>query len=510
MLNKDKKWSTRIILGIYALLCYFQVFHHVDFFPLLSWDESLFGMRMLSIAEDGEYLKNFSSFQGMGHPNHKPPFITLIQAFFYHLFGDTKIELAMRLPTALSSLAILAFFPYFSKKKLGTSSWGVLAGLVLLCSRGYNTLHVGKTGDHDAPLAIIMIFGLFCFYQYLEAKDAKLRLRYLAFLTLSFLLGYLTKSLMAFFFVFGFIAYAGAKGKLLMLLKRPSIYVACLILFACILLYHFILDRIATDHHTKMHISGLMQYVKMHASQTHNHPWDYYFYRLLGRQFYPFMYIIPIGISVAFNRHFPKLRDVTLLACFSLLSYFIILSLSVTKLEWYDAAMYPPLAMIAASGIYMIWRSAETFLARSEFFSPSLKFIGIFLLFAFPFYWINSQYHVYKLLYPGEKFAYIMEQVNRKSKIKNYFLAAPLGIPHASFYAAYYNKNKDYHITLTDSSSGFEVGDHIMACHDEYIEQIKKQYEVFRVDMYDQCRFFEIKGIKETNLEIKQELETLE
>lgn len=191
MLIRDRKWRNRIILGIYALLCYIQILHHLDFYPLVSWDEALFGMRMLSIAEDGAFLRNFDSFQGMGHPNHKPPFITLIQVFFYWLMGDSQLELSMRLPSALGTLAFLAFLPYFSFKKLGTSSWGVLAGLVLLCSRGYNTLHVAKTGDHDAPLAILMIFGLFCFYQYTEAQEPKRRHTYLALLTLSFLLAYL-------------------------------------------------------------------------------------------------------------------------------------------------------------------------------------------------------------------------------------------------------------------------------------------------------------------------------
>jgi len=510
MLIKDKKWRNQIILGIYAFLCYFQIFHHLDFFPLVGWDESLFGMRMLSIAEDGAFLRNFDSFQGMGHPNHKPPFITLIQVFFYQLMGDSQVELALRLPSAIGTFAFLVYLPYFSQKKLGTFSWGILAGLVLLCSRGYNALHIAKTGDHDAPLAIIMIFGLFCFYQYMEAKNAKEQNIFLALLSLSFLLGYLTKSVMAFFFVFGFIAYALAKGRLLEILKQPGVYIAAAILAVCIVCYHLILNKVASPYHTQMHVQGLSQFVNMHPSQTHDHPWDYYFYRLLGRQFYPFMYVIPIGISVAFNKHFPKLRDISLLSFFSVMSYFLIISISVTKLEWYDAALYPPLAMLAASGIYMIWRASESFLARSEYFSPSLKYIALFLLFAFPYYWINSQFHVYKLLYPGEKFAYIMDQVNRKSQIKNYYISAPLGNPHASFYAAYYNKNKNYQIVLTDSSSGFQIGDHVMLCDDEFIAEVEKRYEVELVDLYDQCRFFVIKGISSPKPRKEQEVNTTE
>ncbi|MEM6805230.1 MAG: glycosyltransferase family 39 protein, partial [Bacteroidota bacterium] len=436
-------------------------------------------------------------FQGMGHPNHKPPFMSLVQVLFYKLMGDTNIELAIRLPIALGSLALLAFFPYFSQKKLGTPSWGILAGLVLISSKGYNAIHVGKTGDHDAALAVIMAFGLFCFYQYTVQLNRKRQLFYLAMLSLSFLLAYLTKSVMGFFFVFGFIAYAIIKGKILSILKDPAVYLAFIFLAAGVGVYHVFLDQLASSKHSLMHFQGLKQYVDIHPSQTHNHPWDYYFYRLKDSQFYPFAFLLPIGVSVAFNKNFPILRDLSLLSFLSALSFFLVISFSVTKLEWYDAALYPPLAMLTASGIYMIWRALESYLAKSVFFSPSLKYILLFLLFFFPYFWINSQFHVYKLLYPGEKFAYIMEQINRKLEVKKYYLAAPMGNPHVSFYTAYYNKNKDFDILLKDQTEDFRVGDHVLVCHDEFIDALKERYELHRAEMYDQCRFYEIKGIKE-------------
>ncbi|MEL6252344.1 MAG: glycosyltransferase family 39 protein [Bacteroidota bacterium] len=500
-LYTDRKWRDRIILTIYAILAYLQVLHHLDFFPLISWDESLFGMRMLSIAEDGKYLQNFDAFQGMGHPNHKPPFITLLQVFFYKIFGENMVELAMRLPIALGTLTLLFYFPYFSLKKFGNISWGVLAGLVLLSSRGYHMIHIGKTGDHDAPLAVIMCLGLFAFYHYLEAESIKERNRYLVLLTLSFLLGYLTKSVMAFFFVFGFIGYALAKGQLLSILKRPSTYIAFGALALSIYLYHLLLNSFASPHHSTMHFQGLRQYVNIHPSQTHDHSWDYYLYRIMGRNFYPFYFFLPLGFSVGFNRNFPRLRDLTLLASFSLSSFFLIISFSVTKLEWYDAAMYPILAMITASALYMLWSAGRELTARSPYFSQSFNYILIFLLFAFPYFWINNEFHVYKLLYPEEKFAYIMEQIDRKLEVKEYYLAAPMGIPHTSFYAAYYNRSKKFNIRLIDSVTSLEPGEYVLACHDDFIKAIKDDYEVYRAEMYDQCRLFEIKARKVNSAE---------
>ncbi|MEM8886901.1 MAG: glycosyltransferase family 39 protein [Bacteroidota bacterium] len=505
-LYTDRKWRDRIILTIYAILAYIQVIHHVDFFPLISWDESLFGMRMLSIAEDGEYLQNFDAFQGMGHPNHKPPFITLLQVFFYKIFGAQMVELAMRLPIALGTLSLLFYFPYFSMKKFGNISWGVLAGLVLLCSRGYHSIHIGKTGDHDAALAVIMCLGLFAFYHYVEAENSRERNRHLFFLSLSFLLGYLTKSVMGFFFVFGFIAYAGVKGQLLLILKRPSTYIAFVGLCLSVLIYHLVLNSFASPHHSLMHFQGLQQYVNVHPSQTHDHNWDYYLYRIMGRNFYPFYFLLPLGFSVAFNRNFPRLRDLTLLTTLSFISFFLIISFSVTKLEWYDAALYPLLAMLTASALYMLWSAARELMTRSPYFSQSFNYILIFLLFAFPYYYINSEFHVYKLLYPEEKFAYIMEQADRKLEVKEYFLAAPMGIPHASFYAGYYNRAKKFNIRLIDDVSNLKTGEYVMACHDEFIETIKANYEVYRADMYDQCRLFEIKGRK-VSIDEESELE---
>jgi len=89
-----------------------------------------------------------------------------------------------------------------------------------------------------------------------------------------------------------------------------------------------------------------------------------------------------------------------------------------------------------------------------------------------------------------------MEQTDRKLEVKDYYLAAPMGIPHASFYAGYYNRAKKFNIRLIDDVSNLKTGEYVMACHDEFIETIKANYEVYRADMYDQCRLFEIKGRK--------------
>ena len=505
MQGRNLNWKSICVWSVYSLLIYFQVFHHIDFFPLISWDESLFGMRMLQIAEEGEYLTNFDQFQGMGHSNSKPPFITLVQVFFYHLFGDSQVELAMRLPSALGTAAFLLFLPYFSQKKMGDFMWGLFAGLIMLGARGYNTLHVGKTGDHDAPLAILMVLGLFCFYFYTEAKSKKERNIYLAVLTFSLLAAYLTKNVMGFVFVIGFVIYAALKGELLPILKRRSTYIALAVLALSVLAYQLYLTEVVSFRHGRLHFSALNTFFKQHPSQTHDHPWDYYLLRLMDRQFYPFIYLIPIGLSVVFNKHFPVLRDITLLAALSATAYFLTISISVTKLEWYDAALYPVMAMLSASGLYMMWRALGDYLDTSPYFSPALKYILVALLMVFPYYYVASDYHLHKLLYPNEKFAYIMDQINRKSQIKSYYLSAPFSNPHTSFYAGYYNKNKDYSITLVDSTQGFEVGDHVLLCHDEYIAEMKAKYQVRRVDMYDQCRFYIIEAVLKGNGEKEPE-----
>ncbi|MEM6699976.1 MAG: glycosyltransferase family 39 protein, partial [Bacteroidota bacterium] len=228
-INWESKRLEIVALALFLLLCYFPIFHHLGVPPIKGWDEGLFGMRMLYLYETGDYLPAFSAFPGeVVHYNLKPPLMTFVQTLFFPVLENSDLELTLRLPIALCVLGTVVLMLWYSKKESGKHWWGMIASLVLLTSEGYTRVHVGRTGDHDAALAMFMLIGVFAFLRYLNAQNSRERKRHLTILTLLLLLSFLTKSIVGFFFVPGFVIYAALQKQLLPILKRPSTYVAAI------------------------------------------------------------------------------------------------------------------------------------------------------------------------------------------------------------------------------------------------------------------------------------------
>ncbi len=74
-------------------------------------------------------------------------------------------------------------------------------------------------------------------------------------------------------------------------------------------------------------------------------PFDYYFQNLLRNRFFPFIYFLPL---VALNFFISNKEKKFIISCLSIsaASYFLIISFPSVKLEWYDAPIFPLLAIL--------------------------------------------------------------------------------------------------------------------------------------------------------------------
>ena len=84
----------------------------------------------------------------------KPPFGYWLMALSFSLFGGSA--LAMRLPSALCSVAAVAVTLYFMRRRFNRRL-AIVAGLVLATTFGYISHHGARSGDMDACLTLILL-----------------------------------------------------------------------------------------------------------------------------------------------------------------------------------------------------------------------------------------------------------------------------------------------------------------------------------------------------------------
>ena len=85
-----------VLLSFLGMLSW-SLFYDLEGIDMNVLDESLFALRAYQLYENGTFLQNFNQFEGLyDHPSTKLPFVTLLQAASFHLFGPSVW--ALRLP----------------------------------------------------------------------------------------------------------------------------------------------------------------------------------------------------------------------------------------------------------------------------------------------------------------------------------------------------------------------------------------------------------------------------
>ncbi|MCB0838311.1 MAG: glycosyltransferase family 39 protein, partial [Bacteroidetes bacterium] len=208
---------------LFSVAAYFPIFLHLGSFPLKNFDESLFAMRAYKMAHEGEYLYNFRDFpDGPSSTNVKPTFFTTIQALSFKILGYN--EIALRLPVALCVVLLLGFFLRLSYLETGSLTWGYFCGLVLITSIGFIRVHISRTGDHDAPLAVMGWLSLLYFFRYLQ-NDRK-STRDLWIFTFLMIAATLTKSVSGLFFVPALVIYSLYKKQFVALMTSKELWLS--------------------------------------------------------------------------------------------------------------------------------------------------------------------------------------------------------------------------------------------------------------------------------------------
>ncbi len=336
-LSNYKKFFT---FSLGALIWFsFLLFYNLDTLSIRLWDESRNACNALEMFCNKQYFIRYF----LGKPDFwelKPPLLLWCNIVCFNIFGIN--EFAIRLPSVIAILAMSIAIIFFLKKYGYDWKTGVLTILILSTLSGFMGEHIARTGDHDAMLTAFITIASLLFFD-LTQNLSRNKIWFMFFLML--LLGWFTKSIAILFFCPAWLIFLIYDKKIFPFLFKWQLY-AGLIGLLSLLASYYIYRNIATPGYWQQVWNNELFNRFLNKSSNldyHQYGFFYYISNFKNRIGY-WLLLTPILIwPNRFAKH--KNLEVFLQCCLWITLFLISLG---TKNFWYDAILYPTLALLIA------------------------------------------------------------------------------------------------------------------------------------------------------------------
>ena len=476
---------------LFVLTAIWPVFMHLDTMPLRVWDESRLAISALEMARNGDwFVTHFDGKPDMW--STKPPLLIVLQALLFKVLGPG--ELPLRLPLAIAAFLTGWFLLRSTTRQLAAPWLGLIACTMLYTSDGYMSMHVARSGDYDALLVLFMSTAAWTIFRWsIEGRPRELPW---FFVLLS--LGVLTKGVQALLFIPGFGIFLLARRKLLLLLRQRMFHVGLGIFI--MMVAGFYLGREAVN-------PGYLRAVWENelggrygtTLEGHAKPWNFYIMMLIEHHFSIWWTLVPVGMMIGALHRDERLRHWTLfLVCIGS-TYLFVISSAGTKLEWYEAPLFPVLVGLAAIPIHAILQVTFTEgWSRSAVARHALPWVFLLMVFEHPYgrmigrTYFPKEFPWDEDLYRG---SYYLHRAVRSGPLEADVLCFDGYNAHLLFYIRLLNEQgRDFRLT---SKHDLVVGQRAMATEDTVKEFIERSYAHEVLLDNGPLRIYRITGIHE-------------
>ncbi|GGF04538.1 hypothetical protein GCM10011383_14560 [Hymenobacter cavernae] len=458
-----------------------------------AWDEARTGLNGLEIWRYHDWLV----LRHNGQPdlwNSKPPLWPWILAVSFRLLGAT--ELGLRLPSALAALATMWLLYRAGQRWLGSSLAGLLAGLILLTTQGYVQLHVARSGDFDTLLTLWTTAGALAWLAYLGTG----RNRWAWATGIFFSLAVFTKGIAGVLFGPGLLLAALLTGHVSRLRRSaPWLAVGLVILTAGS--WYALREMIAPGY-----LAAVWQYeVGGPAAaelEGHHHTLGWYLSAIVQREFTA--WLIPALLGWLLSAWAPRTSRSWLLGRFtaSVAGCFLLaISLVKTKLGWYDAPIFPLLALQAAAGLVWTGRILAAHLKQRPQFNQRL--VGVLSIAVLPYY-AQRQFirdlDKHRLDNPQLLYGrHLRAQHQQLPTLTNYVLVTDGAFNDSPvFYrtAAEFNYNHQTTSIASWDLGWLRPGQTVVACGAKAYRPLLQRYQTRVLLRTDSCQTLELLGLR--------------
>jgi 4-amino-4-deoxy-L-arabinose transferase-like glycosyltransferase len=384
VINRHRPWLYVLLI---VVLSYIPLFYNLGGPVLMIWDESRNAVNAWEMSHGGKLL--IPSFDGDPDLwNTKPPLLQWTQILSMKIFGEN--EWAIRFPSALAGLLTGLLILWFTHYLLNSYILGFIAVLVLFTSNGFVNAHSVRTGDFDALLVLFSTAGAFLFYLALEEEEPKKKSGFILGFFIFLTLAALTKSIAAFLLGPAYLVYLVYRRQLIVWLRNRNFWMGASILVIVVFGYYLIRNFLNPGYIGAVienEISGRY----LDTQELNKAPFSYYFRLLYQMRFQNWYYLLPLGLALGYLSKDGKLKRLISYLLLLALSYLVIISISETKLAWYDLPVFPFLTIIVAVFFAVVFRIIQT----TEYFPHKLyrTFIPILILL---FFFARPYFNVFK------------------------------------------------------------------------------------------------------------------
>jgi 4-amino-4-deoxy-L-arabinose transferase-like glycosyltransferase len=348
-----KSFLNLILVLFLAFLAWFPLFSFLDHPVIRIWDESRVAINAIEMAESANLM--VTTYDNVPEDwNTKPPLLIWLQALFISMVGVN--ELAIRLPGALAALATCTLLFLVLYRSLNNIIPAFAAVIILISSPGYVSFHGTRSGDYDSLLTLFTT--LYCLSIYLYSQSCRSRhiIWFFIFLTLAVM----TKGIAGMLILPGIFIFLLTDKKIGEFVRSRQTLIGAGFFIMTVGFYYLMREHFQPGYLKAVwwnEISG--RYTD--NVEGHAEPWNYYLKNLVEERYPWFIYILIPGAVLNLFHTNVKVRKFSLFCLVVTLTFFVIISFSVSKMAHYDLPAYPLMAIVCAlfiHGIYNILQSS--------------------------------------------------------------------------------------------------------------------------------------------------------
>ncbi|MCC2545873.1 glycosyltransferase family 39 protein [Hymenobacter sp. BT175] len=486
--SQPPAWQRWLPLALLLLFSYLPLFWLLGGLPVQQWDEARTGLNGLNIWTYNDWIV-LRHIEKPDLWNSKPPLWPWLLAFSFKALGAT--ELGLRLPAAVAGLATVLLVYRAGSRWLGGPWAGFVAGMVLLTSQGYVHYHVTRSGDFDALLTLWTTAGALNWLAYLRTG----RQRWAWAAGGAFALALLTKGIAGLLFAPGLLlaTYLTHSARRL---RRASPWLAISLVVLVGVIWYSGRELAAPGYL----LNGVWKYEvagpATEQMEGHYHPFGWYISEMSKQKFAIWLLAALLGGLLgrwlpAGSRNWWLVRYVGTVA----LTFLLVISIVQTKLSWYDAPVYPLLALLAAAGLGWVGKALESHLQAP--LTRGIRIAGILLLVALPY--VAQLQHIrdmdtHRLERPQLQYGrHLREQVRQMPHVQQYILATDGSFNDSpAFYAAAARFQYGHEVTRADvwSMNKGRPGLIVMACGAKAYRPWMKHFTTEILVRSDSCLTF--------------------
>jgi 4-amino-4-deoxy-L-arabinose transferase-like glycosyltransferase len=460
--------------------------------PMQLWDESRLALNAADALASGDWLV----MRYRGAPdlwNTKPPLMIWLQLLAIKIWGYQ--ELAIRIPSVLAMVGVILSILYFATTILRSFWAGILSALVLLTTAGVIGHHVARTGDYDALLTLWVSVGAFSFFSYIHTKTAG----YAWLSGAAFTLAVLTKGVAGVLILPGLALYAFlVKEQQLLFHRRIVLVLLCASL--PIVGYYGAREYASPGYLSAVLENEIMGRATQGLEDHQEHPL-YYLNKLAALKFSYWVGVVILGLVI--NLRAPRRSPEAHVACFTALVvgwYVLLLSVIQTKLTWYDAPIYPFLAVLAGVTLLQLYRLLAPHVS-SSLPSPILASVCLLGLFWGPYAAtmdrLISEIRTARKESATQYGRHVAGQVASNPQLTTYTLADPSGYNASMEWyqvAARQRWNHQVAISYDAPATAWQDGDVLVVCQGSLRHALRQQYDTEVLYAQDSCTTLRILG----------------